>query len=206
MRLFFAQPECFILSELLPHTFYRTTETLIIHNNFLTGQIPDVFSNLNNLDYVDAANNFFTGTIPESIFDVTSLRLLYLSNNTLSGTIPPQFSQPNFLRDLYLDGNNLIGTVPSVTTGSLQQLNEFLVHFNFLSGSMPPSICSLRQSTGGGNLEDLFADCGGQTPELICAFPECCNRCFEGGSVSTNRRALTEESWNKGRRKRRKES
>lgn len=156
-------------------------ENLIINNNFLSGQIPDVFQNLNNLDYVDAANNLFFGSIPESIFDASALRLLYLSNNTLSGTIPPTFSKPIDLRDLYLDGNSLIGTVPEVGAGTLQNLNEFLVHFNFLSGSIPASICDLVDA---GTLEDVFSDCGGDNPEILCDFPSCCNRCFEGGSLA----------------------
>jgi hypothetical protein len=147
------------------------------------------------MDYFDASNNLFFGTIPETIFDVTSLRFLYMSNNTLSGTIPPEFSRPSFLRDLYLDGNGLVGTVPEVPPGELQELNEFLVHFNFLSGTMPASVCDLKTNNGG-ELEDLFSDCGGQSPEIDCDFPGCCNRCFEGGNLARRRR--TQE--NKGRR------
>lgn len=180
---------------MIPNLFvyFILTENLIINNNFLTEQIPDVFQNLKSLDFLDAANNLFFGTIPETIFDVTSLQFLYLSNNTLSGSIPTAFSRPSLLRDLYLDGNGLVGTVPEISSGELQQLNEFLVHFNFLSGSMPASLCSLRSS---GDLEDLFADCGGQAPEIECDFPACCNRCFEGGDLA--RRRQTQE--NKGRK------
>jgi hypothetical protein len=105
-----------------------------------------------------------------------------MSNNTLTGTIPPEYSQPPLLRDLYLDGNGLTGTVPSILTGELQDLNEMLLHFNALTGAMPDSVCALRGS--GGNLEDLFTDCGGLDPEIECPFPQCCNRCFDRGSVA----------------------
>lgn len=73
-----------------------------------------------------------------------------------------------------------MGPVPSILAGQLPDLNEFLLHFNFLTGSMPTSVCNLRGNAG--NLEDLFSDCGGQDPEILCDFPDCCNRCFEGGS------------------------
>lgn len=144
------------------------------------------------LDFVDVANNFFSGTIPQSVFEAPEIRLIYFSNNTLTGTIPSDFSRPTLLRDLYLDGNGLTGTVPAIATGELQDLNELLLHFNFLSGSMPASICDLVGN--GGDLENLFADCGGANPEIECQFNVCCTRCFEGGNVA-QRRLLA----NKGR-------
>ena len=149
----------------------------------MSGQIPNLFTNFERLDFFDAANNLFSGTIPETIFGIEALRLCYMSNNTLTGTIPQEYSEAPLLRDLYLDGNGLTGTVPSIITGELQELSEFLVHFNALTGSMPGSVCDLRDNSGG-ILENLFADCGGQDPEIECSFPDCCNRCFERGSMS----------------------
>jgi hypothetical protein len=96
-----------------------------------------------------------------------------------------------------LDGNELTGTVPPISGDQLQELNEFLVQFNFLTGSMPESICDLRS----GQLEDLFSDCGGSNPEIECDFPGCCNRCFEGGNaaVSQRQRELVVHKQNKGK-------
>lgn len=165
---------------------------MIVHTNFLSGEIPNVFNNLNQLDFLDASNNLFFGTIPETVFSLPSIRLIYLSNNTLSGTIPPGFSQPPSLRDLYLDGNGLIGTIPPIVPGQLLDLNEFLVQFNFLSGSMPSEICDLRSNEG--NLDDLFADCGGSNPEIQCSYPQCCNRCYEGGNFARRRQRRARES------------
>jgi Leucine-rich repeat (LRR) protein len=159
-----------------------STENLVVSNNFLAKQIPDVFQNLNRLNYMDVSNNLFTGTIPLSIFQTRSIRILYFSNNTLSGTIPTEYSQPLFLTNLFLDGNVLTGTVPGIASGQLQQLTELLLEFNFLNGTMPSSICSLRG--GGGMLAALFSDCGGSSPQIFCEYPSCCNRCFEGGGVT----------------------
>lgn len=153
---------------------------MIVNNNFFSGQIPNVFEGIASLDFIDVSNCNFFGTIPETIFAVSSLRIAYLSNNTLTGTIPPSYANPLQLRDLFLDGNGLTGPVPEIADGQLQQLNELLLQFNFLTGSMPASVCALRAV----ELDDLFSDCGGSNPEIECEFPECCNRCFEGGDAA----------------------
>lgn len=114
-----------------------------------------------------------------------TLRIAYFSNNTLTGTIPSSYSKPALLRDLYLDGNGLTGTVPAIQPGQLQDLNEFLVQHNFLSGSMPSSVCDLRGDNG--DLDNLFASCGGENPRILCTFPACCNRCFEIESAAQRR-------------------
>ena len=48
------------------------------------------------------------------------------------------------------------------------KLHELLLHNNDFTGSMPSSICALE-------LDGLFADCGGATPEISCS---CCTVCF----------------------------
>jgi hypothetical protein len=156
---------------------YIFTENFIINNNWFSGAIPNVFQGFDRLDFLDLSSNRLDGSIPDTIFQIPSLRIVYLSNNTLTGTIPSEYSTPSLLRDLYLDGNRLTGTIPPVSSGQLQDLNEFLVQNNFLSGSMPQSVCELRGENG--DLDDLFSDCGGQNPRILCSFPACCNRCFE---------------------------
>ena len=116
-----------------------------------------------------------------------------MSNCTLSGRIPIQYADPPLLRDLYLDGNELVGTVPRIVAGQLERLNEFLLQGNRIEGTMPDSVCNLRTNF---ILDDLWTDCGGETPEIECDFPGCCNRCFEGTPVSSSRsrdRQMTED-------------
>ena len=158
----------------------------MVNDNFISGSIPDVFSEYKRLDFFDISNALLTGPIPETLFDIPSLRLVYMSNNTLNGTIPATFSKPPLLRDLYLNGNKLSGTVPSIEPGQLPDFNEFLFHFNNITGTIPAALCDLR--TNNGNLDDLFADCGGLNPEIVCEFPTCCNRCFEGAANARRRR------------------
>ena len=152
---------------------------------------------------MDVSNCIFTGPIPDSIFSAPPLRVLYMSNNTLTGTIPTSYAQPQLLKDLWLDGNGLRGSIPSFSAGQLTDLNELLLQFNFFTGSVPQSLCALRGN--GGNLDALFTDCGGANPQVICVFPTCCNRCFEGGKNTTKGRKMKEDDiLYQGRKRRRR--
>lgn len=157
-------------------------ETLKLNNNFWTGTIPDVFQNYERLDHFDVSENEVAGTIPTTLFSIPTIRLVYLQNCNIRGTIPLVYNNAPLLRDLYLNGNPLTGTVPPVSAGELENLNEFLLHETQVTGTMPQSLCDLRTNFV---LDDLFADCGGASPEIQCEFPDCCNRCFEGGVAST---------------------
>jgi len=160
----------------LPPTVSQLTalESLSFGSNFFSGPIPTL--NTQALDTADFARAAFTGTIPSFFFTIPTIRLLYLNNNALTGTIPPGFAQATLLRDLFLNNNLLVGTVPSISPGQLPNLNEFTLQANDLTGSMPQSVCNLRQT---GILFNLFCDCGGATPQIQCDFPNCCNRCFQ---------------------------
>ena len=166
-----------------PLFFFSKTEYLEISENFWAGDIPDVFSDYENLEYFAiAGNEAITGSIPETLFLVDTIRFIYMQECPgLEGTIPNSFSDPPDLRDLYLYSTQISGNVPSVPGGKLEKLNEFLIHDTQLSGAMPSSVCGLREEH---ILDDLWADCGGPKPKIQCSFPDCCNRCFEGGVSS----------------------
>lgn len=93
----------------------------------------------------------------------------------MTGTIPSNYGKPPNLHDLYLNGNIFEGTVPEPSMGQLEKLNELLLQGNKLTGSIPASLCSLRDT---GDLEDLWSDCLGSPPQILCDFPGCCNLCF----------------------------
>lgn len=114
-----------------------------------------------------------TGEIPSSIFaSPDALEAVYLQGNALTGTIP-DFSGASQLVDLYLSGNNLVGPIPSIPVGSLPAFEEFLIDSNDFTGTMPQSVCALRDVS----LTDLWADCA-PPAEIICEAPACCTRCF----------------------------
>eukprot|EP00980_Cylindrotheca_fusiformis_P024355 scaffold11783_cov120-Cylindrotheca_fusiformis.AAC.15 len=156
---------------------------LKLGENFWRGSVPDVFDDYKALEYFDiSGNEAITGNLPSSVFSIPTIRFIYMHEcNNLGGTIPSTYQNPPELRDLYLYSTNIAGTVPPVTNARLRTLNEFLIQDTNIRGSMPDSVCNLRET---GILDDLWADCGGPNPELQCAFPDCCNRCFEGTAES----------------------
>lgn len=154
-------------------------KNLILNDMVLSGSIPSSFENLFSLDFLDMSNNAaIFGTVPTEIFSLPDIRIVYLSNCSLFGPMPSNYASPPKLRDLYLDGNLLNGTVGDVPAGSLLNLNELLIQGNNLSGSVPASLCALRNNATG-TLDDLWSDCGGAAAKITCSFPDCCNRCFD---------------------------
>jgi hypothetical protein len=150
-----------------------------LNNNFFNGVLADsLFNGQSDLEFIDLSNNdFLTGTLPQTIFTLPLVRNIYIANCSLVGTLPANYGAPPSLRDLFIDGNNFNGVIPEVATGQLLLLNEFLVQNNDFTGSMPASICALRDNTTG-ILEDLWSDCSGSPAQIACDFPGCCNRCF----------------------------
>ena len=155
-------------------------ELLSVSNNNFTGTLVDSFGAFDSLDTLDMGQNSFSGTVPATIFSVPSLRLLYLSNNKFSGSIPANLGNAEKLRDLYLNDNELEGQIPPILGGQIQNLTEFLLQRNAITGTMPESICTLTS----GMLEDLWSDCQliDGAAEVSCS---CCTQCiFETGALA----------------------
>ena len=92
---------------------------------------------------------------------------MILDSNNFTSTIPDCFGFLTDLRQLYVFSNALTGTVPS-NLAQLQKLTELGMENNNLGGSVPNEVCAIAK------LADVWADCGGQTPEILC---ECCSTC-----------------------------
>jgi Leucine-rich repeat (LRR) protein len=155
---------------------------LSVSNNNFTGTLVDSFDGFDSLDTLDMGQNSFSGTIPATVFTVPSLRLLYLPKNRFTGNIPANFGNARKLRDLYLYDNQLEGQIPPILSGQLQNLTEFLLQKNALTGTMPESICTLTED-GSGVLDDLWSDCQliNGVAEVTCS---CCTQCiFETGAL-----------------------
>ncbi|XP_015935229.1 probable inactive receptor kinase At5g67200 [Arachis duranensis] len=106
---------------------------LSLHNNSLTGPIPDL-SGLTNLKSLFLHNNRFNGSLPLSLFSLHRLRTLDFSHNNLSGHIPIAFTKLDRLYSLRLSWNHFNGTVPPFNQSSLK---TFDVSCNNLTGAVP---------------------------------------------------------------------
>ncbi|XP_057761114.1 receptor-like protein EIX2 [Arachis stenosperma] len=117
---------------------------LDISNNYISGQIPNCWSNFKSLASIDLSNNNFSGKVPNSIGLVLQLRVLILRNNSLTGELP--FSMKHCKNLVMLDAgeNKLSGIIPSWIGSSLQQLQMLSLRKNHIFGSIPLSLCSLN--------------------------------------------------------------
>ncbi|PWA74510.1 inflorescence meristem receptor-like kinase 2 [Artemisia annua] len=107
----------------------------------LGGKISSKFGNLHSLRRISLHDNLLSGVIPQSLWLLPNLRGLYLFNNRLSGSIPPSVTPS--LQNLDLSNNQLNGTIPSIVSNSSKILYRFNLSYNAFSGSIPPSFALL---------------------------------------------------------------
>ncbi|KAF3438997.1 hypothetical protein FNV43_RR17272 [Rhamnella rubrinervis] len=149
-----------------PNTLTRLGQlrVLSLHNNSLSGPVPDL-SALFNLKSLFLDNNEFYGAFPPSILALHRLRTLDLAYNNFSGSIPvgltyldrlnslrlewnrfngtlPPFNQ-SFLLIFNVSGNNLTGPIPATPTLSRFGTSSFLWNYG-LCGEILNKACSSR--------------------------------------------------------------
>lgn len=125
-----------------PNTLTRLDQlrVLSLHNNSLTGPIPDL-SSLINLKSLSLSRNFFSGAFPLSILSLHRLTILDLSYNNLTGLIPVNLTALDRLYSLKLEWNQFSGTVPPLNQPFLVVFN---VSGNNLTGQVPETPTLLK--------------------------------------------------------------
>ncbi|GLT50117.1 hypothetical protein SLA2020_236250 [Shorea laevis] len=126
---------------------------LSLHNNSLSGPIPDL-SSLYNLKSLFLDHNSFSGSFPLSVLLLHRVSSLDLSFNNLNGEIPAGLTVLARLNSLRLEQNRFNGTVPPLNQTFLVTFNvsgnnltgpipvtRTLSRFNTTAFSVNPSLC-----------------------------------------------------------------
>ena len=143
--------------------------SLVISNqgNALTGAIPDIFTGMTQLTYLDLSNNALVGTLPQSAVALCakqSVTCNFAGNTNLSVSniisawplnvssfsgywgLPfasiPNLSSLTYLTSIALSGFGLTGTIPT-WIGSLTALQSLDLSINAFTGTIPTGIGSL---------------------------------------------------------------
>jgi Leucine-rich repeat (LRR) protein len=112
-------------------------EQLMLYNNSLKGNLPDILINVANLTRVNLSKNKLNG----SISALCSSRFFFfdVTNNAFDHKIPPQLGNLPFLERLRLGNNQFIGKIPR-TLGNIHELSLLDLSGNSLTGGMPAEL------------------------------------------------------------------
>ena len=160
-----------------PSVFHPESSLRSIHvsagDSTFTGTVPTEIWSLPNLQELEIFNTTMTGRpIPDVLPEgnnVGQMSVMKLSSNGFSGTLPSIIGSFQSLTKLWLQDNVFVGDVPSELS-NLQSLVELQIQGNDFD-SVPPSMCNLRNASGGGLLETYVSDCD----EVGCT---CCTECL----------------------------
>lgn len=97
-----------------------------------------------NLSFVDLSNNSLNGSLPTGIGGLSALTLLNLHQNNFTGQIPRAITKLKNLLYIDLSSNHFNGGIPD---GLPDELIEFNVSYNNLSGSVPSNLLKFPDSS-----------------------------------------------------------
>ncbi|KAD7478841.1 hypothetical protein R6Q59_005349 [Mikania micrantha] len=120
---------------------------LSLKRNRLTGPVPDL-SNLTSLKLLFLSSNQISGEFPPSVPSLFGLYRLDLSYNNFSGEFPAMINRMNHLLTLRLEENQFSGSIAFL---QLQNLQEFNISGNQVSGEIPSVLSSFPESAFSNN-------------------------------------------------------
>lgn len=140
--------------------------------NDLQGVLPGTIGDLKSLSVLKLCMNGIFGNIPGSIGQLKNLRVLNLYGNFLMGKIPKELGNLGKLEYLDLYANSLTGGIPTELS-KMKNLKELYLNENGLAGTISKDIGKKLN-----RLTELWSDCRGSYPEVICDF---CTVCCKDG-------------------------
>ncbi len=134
-------------------TLPRSISTLLHLKRFflqrsplVTGLIPNEFTEMVNLEFLQLHGNQHTGTLPHHIGNMTNLRQIDLERNLINGSFPVSIVNCTRLESIGLDGmvvpanpyNRMTGPIPELS--HFPNIYYFSVSNNKLTGHIPRSV------------------------------------------------------------------
>ncbi|KAL2547446.1 putative LRR receptor-like serine/threonine-protein kinase [Forsythia ovata] len=120
-------------------TYCERLEFFDVSGNDLNGEIPSSITKCSGLKYLDLSFNRLNGNIPVRIADLKRLLVIRLANRSIDGTIPAQFGSIEWLEVLDLHNLKLAGEVPDEIS-NCRFLLELDVSRNSLEGGIPQNL------------------------------------------------------------------
>jgi hypothetical protein len=114
-----------------------------VYGNDLRGRIPASLGDLPELYHLDLGDNYFTGQIPDEFFYLENLEVLYVTDNMLGPQPFPDLSDSVLLTELGIGDSQLTGPIPDWIGDNLPDLAVLDLRDNDLTGSIPDNLSYL---------------------------------------------------------------
>jgi Leucine-rich repeat (LRR) protein len=113
-------------------------------DNGLSGDLPNTFNTLTNLEILNLRGNEFTGALPESISQASQLTTLSFGENNFIGTIPLSYQNLTNLDGFNADNNHLdfipsfdnAATIPPALTSWFNAITNTFIKFQSKSNTI----------------------------------------------------------------------
>ncbi|KAK1395976.1 receptor-like protein kinase HAIKU2 [Heracleum sosnowskyi] len=132
----------FIEGDLSELRFLNQLVSLQIHDNQLTGQVPEEFGEFKHFVNISLYGNKLTGSLPQMLGSWSDFEFIDVSENFLTGPIPPDMCKNGKMSELLILQNNFTGEIPE-NYARCRMLRRFRVSNNSLSGRVPSGIWGL---------------------------------------------------------------
>ncbi|PON95317.1 Tyrosine-protein kinase [Trema orientale] len=86
--------------------------TILLSKNSFSGDIPEHFGDLSQLQHLDLSFNNLTGIPPSALFSLPNISYVNIASNKLSGSLPDKLSCGGKLGFVDISSNRLMGVIP----------------------------------------------------------------------------------------------
>lgn len=106
------------------------------------GFVEENFLLSSQLNYLNLDGNILNTTIPEILSELPNLEYLYISENFLQGDLSPLEGLPAMI-EMWIDGNPSLGGPLYSWLGDITSLASLSLSYNSLTGTIPVEISSM---------------------------------------------------------------